>query len=65
MDELMTFQYASDMNVIHAMGAAVSMATGGAMAIQGGNWQIFHEMVKESKATLRLSTEVCTSHDIT
>jgi prenylcysteine oxidase/farnesylcysteine lyase len=34
------------------------MAPEGAMAVKGGNWQIFHEMVKRSGAHLVLNTSV-------
>lgn len=51
-------QYGSDMNQIHALGAAVSLATRGAQAVEGGNFRIFEGMMDESKATLRLGTEV-------
>ncbi|EIW73268.1 hypothetical protein M231_03632 [Tremella mesenterica] len=50
--------YASDMSDIHALGASVSMATGGAMAVQGGNWRIFQSMSEDSKATVHLGTQV-------
>ncbi|ORX34627.1 Prenylcysteine lyase-domain-containing protein [Kockovaella imperatae] len=50
--------YASNMVDIHALGAAVSMATGGAKAVEGGNYRIFEEMVKESGARTRLGEEV-------
>ena len=52
------------MDDIHALGAGVSMATGGAKAIEGGNWQVFEGMLKHSKALLQLGTEVsCLSLD--
>ncbi|WWC58035.1 uncharacterized protein I303_100570 [Kwoniella dejecticola CBS 10117] len=50
--------YASDMNQIHGLGAGVSMATGGASQVEGGNWQIFRGMIDDSKATIHLGTEV-------
>lgn len=46
------------MNGIHALGASVSMASGGAKAVDGGNFLIFENMVRDSKATLHLGTEV-------
>lgn len=52
------------MNQIHALGAAVSMATSGAQSIAGGNWQIFDRMLKNASATVVLGTKVrvaCTS----
>lgn len=36
----------------------VCMATSGAMAIEGGNWQIFAQMLKASRATTHLNTTV-------
>lgn len=36
----------------------VCMATNGAMAIEGGNWRIFENMLKESSANLYLNTTV-------
>ncbi|WVW81705.1 hypothetical protein I302_103700 [Kwoniella bestiolae CBS 10118] len=50
--------YASDMDHIHALGAGVSMATGGASQVEGGNWRIFRGMLDDSKATVHLGTEV-------
>ncbi|RSH90653.1 hypothetical protein EHS25_001258 [Saitozyma podzolica] len=50
--------YASDMDMIHALGASVSMATGGAKAVQGGNWRIFEAMLKNASATMHLGTTV-------
>ena len=52
-------KYGMNMNGIHALGASVSMATGGAKSIGGGNWKIFKAMVENSKARLRLNTEAC------
>ena len=46
------------MDGIHALGAGVSMATGGAKAVEGGNWQIFQAMIEDAKVTLSLGTEV-------
>lgn len=53
-----------DMDKIHALGAAVSMATGGAQSIQGGNWRIFDAMLDEARVTRRLGFEVssCRRH---
>ncbi|KAK4685297.1 prenylcysteine oxidase / farnesylcysteine lyase, partial [Tremellales sp. Uapishka_1] len=50
--------YALDMDKIHALGASVSMAAAGASAIEGGNWRVFQAMLEDSKATVRLNTEV-------
>lgn len=46
------------MDEIHALGAAVSLATGGASAIAGGNFRLFEAMLKNSGAEVRLETAV-------
>ncbi|KAK8845403.1 hypothetical protein IAR55_006116 [Kwoniella newhampshirensis] len=50
--------YATDLNLIHALGAGVSLAASGASQVQGGNWQIFQNMLDDSKAKMHLGTEV-------
>ncbi|WWD22349.1 hypothetical protein CI109_106840 [Kwoniella shandongensis] len=50
--------YGSEMNFIHALGAGVSMAVTGASQVEGGNWQIFQNMLDNSKAKVHLGTEV-------
>ncbi|KAI0391545.1 prenylcysteine oxidase [Xylariaceae sp. FL0594] len=50
--------YASNLEHIHGLGTMVSMAPEGTKAIEGGNWQIFSEMIKASGAALRLDTAV-------
>ncbi|KAH8673269.1 prenylcysteine oxidase [Xylariales sp. PMI_506] len=50
--------YASNLAYIHGLGAMVSMAAEGAMAIAGGNWQIFSNMVASSEAHVYLNTTV-------
>lgn len=50
--------YASNLAFIHGLDAMVSMAPEGAMAVKGGNWQIFHNMVEASKAAALLNTSV-------
>lgn len=50
--------YAQNLGSIHALEGVVSIATNGAMAVEGGNWRIFESMVKASKAEVRLGTEV-------
>ncbi|KAK4184290.1 putative prenylcysteine oxidase [Podospora australis] len=50
--------YASNLARIHGLDTMVSMAPEGAMAIKGGNWQIFHKMVEKSGAALALNTSV-------
>jgi prenylcysteine oxidase/farnesylcysteine lyase len=46
------------MDEIHALGAAVSLASDDARAVKGGNWQIFHSMLQDAKADVRLGNEV-------
>lgn len=55
--------YASNLAYIHGMGAMVSMAAEGAMAVVGGNWRIFSNMVQRSGAHVYLNTTV-TSIDL-
>lgn len=50
--------YAQNLGLIHGLETMVCMATDGAMAVRGGNWQIFDHMVRESGATLNLNTSV-------
>jgi prenylcysteine oxidase / farnesylcysteine lyase len=50
--------YATNLNQIHGLEALVCMATDGAMAVEGGNWQIFDEAVKRSNANVKLNTTV-------
>nr|POE48785.1 farnesylcysteine lyase [Quercus suber] len=50
--------YAQNLNRIHGLEAMVCMATDGAMAVAGGNWQIFEQMVLASRATILLETAV-------
>lgn len=50
--------YAQNINKIHGLETMVCMATDGAMAVRGGNWQIFDNMLRASGATVRLSTSV-------
>jgi prenylcysteine oxidase/farnesylcysteine lyase len=40
--------YAQNLGQIHGLEGLVCMAIEGAVAVQGGNWQIFQEMVKRS-----------------
>jgi prenylcysteine oxidase/farnesylcysteine lyase len=44
--------------IVSSLTSQVSLAAEGAMAIQGGNWQIFHEMVQRSGAQVVLDTAV-------
>ncbi|KAL8724747.1 MAG: hypothetical protein Q9181_006694 [Wetmoreana brouardii] len=50
--------YAQNLDQLHGLETMVCMATDGAMAIEGGNWQIFDGMIKSSGATLLLNTSV-------
>jgi prenylcysteine oxidase / farnesylcysteine lyase len=54
--------YAQNLRFIHALEAMVCMAAQGAVAVDGGNWQIFHRMVKASGATVKLNTTVQQIH---
>ncbi|ATZ57511.1 hypothetical protein BCIN_15g00860 [Botrytis cinerea B05.10] len=47
--------YGQNLNVIHGVETMVCMAIEGAMQIQGGNWQIFDNMIQSSNATVRLN----------
>ncbi|KAI1608421.1 prenylcysteine oxidase [Exophiala viscosa] len=50
--------YASNLGGIHGLETLVCMAIEGAMAVEGGNWQIFEEMVTSSATRLLLNTTV-------
>ena len=50
--------YAQNLGLIHGLETMVCMSTDGAMAIKGGNWQIFDEMLKAAGAHVRLSGQV-------
>ncbi|ODA75912.1 hypothetical protein RJ55_08553 [Drechmeria coniospora] len=50
--------YASNLDYIHGLEAMVSFATEGAVAVAGGNWQIFDAMVRRSGAALHRNTSV-------
>ncbi|KAI9691326.1 MAG: hypothetical protein M1820_009747 [Bogoriella megaspora] len=50
--------YAQNLPLIHGVETMVCMATDGAMAIEGGNWQLFEGMVKRGVRDVRLETEV-------
>lgn len=47
-----------DADAIHALEGLVSMATSGAAAVVGGNFQIFQKFIDYSNATLHLDTTV-------
>lgn len=50
--------YASNLAYIHGVESMVSFSTEGAVAIAGGNWQIFNEMVQHSGAHFLGNTTV-------
>ncbi|TFY56537.1 hypothetical protein EVG20_g8889 [Dentipellis fragilis] len=50
--------YAQDVDSIHALEAACSVAASGASSVKGGNWQIFDAFVKHSGANVFLDTVV-------
>ncbi|MCJ1403347.1 hypothetical protein MMC11_006570 [Xylographa trunciseda] len=50
--------YAQNLGEINGLLALVCMSTDGAMAIKGGNWQIFDGMLRTSGAKLLLNTSV-------
>lgn len=52
--------YAQNLQQIHGLEAMVCMATDGAMSIEGGNYQIFAEMIASAEAALLLNTSVTT-----
>lgn len=52
--------YAQNLGGIHGLEAMVSMAAEGAMAVEGGNWRIFDQMIKSSEAEVCLATTVNT-----
>ncbi|RMD40215.1 hypothetical protein DV735_g4917, partial [Chaetothyriales sp. CBS 134920] len=50
--------YAQNMAQIHGLESLVCMATDGAMAVEGGNWQIFDQMTKRADLTVHHSSLV-------
>lgn len=54
--------YGQNLPLIHGLETMVCMATDGAQAVEGGNWQIFRGMIDMSKADLRLQTSVKNVH---
>ncbi len=50
--------YAQNLQDINGLLTMCCMATDGAMAVEGGNWQIFDEAVKHSKANVIFNTTV-------
>jgi prenylcysteine oxidase/farnesylcysteine lyase len=50
--------YAQNLDNFHGLETMVCMAANGAMSVEGGNWQIFANMVASAKASVQLETEV-------
>lgn len=50
--------YAQNLGQIHGLEGLVCMAIEGAVAVEGGNWQIFDQMVRRSGADARFGTKV-------
>ncbi|KAI5202888.1 putative prenylcysteine lyase [Aureobasidium subglaciale] len=50
--------YAQNLPLIHGLESMVCMATDGAQAIEGGNWQIFSHMLAAADANVHLNTAV-------
>ena len=50
--------YAQNLGQIHGLETMCCMATSGAMAVEGGNWQIFDAAVKHSQADVMLNTTI-------
>ena len=50
--------YAQNLGEIHGLEAIVCMSTDGAMAVKGGNWQIFASMLKDAHVHLVLNNSV-------
>jgi prenylcysteine oxidase/farnesylcysteine lyase len=51
--------YGQNMDSIHALEAACSLAAEDATQIEGGNWQIFERFLNHSGANVYTNTEVC------
>jgi prenylcysteine oxidase/farnesylcysteine lyase len=50
--------YGQNLPLIHGLETMVCMATGGAVSVEGGNWQIFHGMLNASQASVMLDSAV-------
>lgn len=50
--------YGQNLGSIHGLETMVCMATDGAMAVKGGNWQIFDGMLRTAGANVMLNTSV-------
>ncbi|KAK0523988.1 hypothetical protein OC842_005969 [Tilletia horrida] len=49
--------YGQTTNLMHALGAGVSLAASNARAVKGGNWQVFDQFAKRSGATVLTGIE--------
>jgi prenylcysteine oxidase/farnesylcysteine lyase len=54
--------YGQNLYSIHGLETMVCMATDGAVAVEGGNWQIFARMLIASKAHVQLNSSVTQIH---
>ena len=54
--------YAQNLGQIHGLEAMVCMAIEGAMAVEGGNWQIMNEMLKASNAKTIMESQITSIH---
>jgi prenylcysteine oxidase/farnesylcysteine lyase len=57
--------YAQNLGKITGFQAMVSLSTGDAMAIKGGNWKLFQAMIDASHVDLRLNTSVTSISKLT
>ncbi|THH12832.1 hypothetical protein EW146_g7327 [Bondarzewia mesenterica] len=58
LDAMTLVNYAQDIESIHSLEAACSIAASGASSIKGGNWQVFQNFVQRSGARVFLDTNV-------
>lgn len=50
--------YATNLGKIHGLTTLVSLAPEGAVAVSGGNWRIFDQMIKQTGAAIYMNTSV-------
>lgn len=50
--------YGQNLPLIHGLETVVCMAIQGAVAVEGGNWQIFDSMLRAARAEMKLNTTV-------
>ncbi|KAE8351022.1 Prenylcysteine lyase-domain-containing protein [Aspergillus coremiiformis] len=50
--------YGQNLGLIHGLESIVCMSTEGAVSVKGGNWQIFHGMLRSARADVRLNHTV-------